>query len=239
MKYKDKTLRHELKYMINQYDYRQLKSRLDSLLKLDKNAIKDGSYHIRSLYFDDHFNSAYHEKEDGVFTRTKFRIRIYNFSDRVMKLEKKEKFDSYISKSSTSISKDLYRKIIEGNLTHGDVAGDELLTEFYSKVKISRLRPRIIVDYERIPFTHDVGNVRITFDKRLKMVLNSVDMLRTDTVAMSVIGDEEMILEVKFDDYLPKYIREALNLHNHQRMSASKFVLCCEKDLEYNWKEHM
>jgi len=239
MKYKGRTLRHELKYMINQSDYIQLKSRLETILTLDKNAVSKGSYHIRSLYFDDQYNRAYHEKEDGVFARTKFRIRIYNFSDEIIRLEKKEKFDSYISKVSTTISKEMYHKILAGKLTHLDVIGDELLTEFYAQVKVNRLRPRIIVDYERIPFTHKHGNVRITFDKSLKTVLNNVDILRTDTQIYSVIGEEQMILEVKFDDYLPKYIREVLTLHHHQHMSASKFVMCCEADLEYNWKEHI
>jgi len=103
MKYNGHKLRHEMKYLITYRDYYLLRSRLEKVMKRDKNSGEDG-YFIRSLYFDDIYDSCYLEKEDGVGRRRKYRIRIYNLDDDVIKFEIKDKFDSYISKSSATIT---------------------------------------------------------------------------------------------------------------------------------------
>ena len=54
-------------------------------MKNDKFANADGDYHIRSLYFDDINNTALFEKQAGILTRKKYRIRIYNLEDNVIK----------------------------------------------------------------------------------------------------------------------------------------------------------
>ena len=75
--------------------------RMKHLLKKDPHA-SDGGYMIRSLYFDDYWNSAYEEKESGILMRKKYRIRIYDYSDRSIKLERKKK--GFGSKQSSLIS---------------------------------------------------------------------------------------------------------------------------------------
>lgn len=236
MKYKGKTLRHEVKYMINVADYKQLKSRLDHVIGLDSNTKDIGYYHIRSLYFDDQYEHAYYEKEDGVFQRKKYRIRIYNHSDHLIRLELKEKFDKFISKESTVISQELYEKIVAGSLTHADVLEDDLLLRFYGEVRTNRLKPRIIVDYVREPYVYKHGNVRITFDRHLQTVLWGKDLFSKELGLYTIIGPEQMILEVKYDDYIPRFIDQTLSLYHQQLMSASKYVMCCETDKAYKWR---
>lgn len=80
--------RHELKYLINEGEHAALACRMASVFKLDKHA-RAGGYTIRSLYFDDYCNSAYEEKDAGILMRKKYRVRIYNGSDKVIKLERK------------------------------------------------------------------------------------------------------------------------------------------------------
>lgn len=82
--------RHELKYLISYADKAELAVRLAPVLHLDPHAT-NGGYFIRSLYFDDYWNTAYEEKDAGVLLRKKYRIRIYNCSDRSIKLERKKK----------------------------------------------------------------------------------------------------------------------------------------------------
>ena len=72
--------RHELKYLISYGQKADLNVRMAPLLDHDSHA-RDGSYTIRSLYFDDYWNTAYQEKVDGVLTRKKYRIRIYDYSE--------------------------------------------------------------------------------------------------------------------------------------------------------------
>lgn len=75
--------RHELKYLISYGQKADLNLRLAPLLEQDSHA-RGGCYMIRSLYFDDYWNTAYQEKVDGVLMRKKYRIRIYDYSDRVI-----------------------------------------------------------------------------------------------------------------------------------------------------------
>lgn len=69
------TYRHELKYLISWADKAELTTRMSPVLKLDPHAT-NGGYFIRSLYFDDYWNTAYEEKDAGVLLRKKYRIRI-------------------------------------------------------------------------------------------------------------------------------------------------------------------
>ena len=99
-----KTFRHEFKYFINFFEYNALRSKLKYVLKNDKFAGPSGDYHIRSLYFDDVHNSALYEKQAGVLKRRKFRLRIYNYQDDVIKLEKKSRVGQFINKESARLT---------------------------------------------------------------------------------------------------------------------------------------
>ena len=105
-------LRHELKFYINEMQYHLLRNALDRVLDRDPNGDENNEYHIRSLYFDTVYNDALYDKLDGVQNRDKYRIRIYNYSDKVIRLERKSKHGDYISKLSCGISRDLAEQII-------------------------------------------------------------------------------------------------------------------------------
>lgn len=68
MKTKEKPFRHELKYVIGEPEKALLTERFKPLIQLDKHAT-NGGYTIRSLYFDDYWNSAYAEKDAGILVR--------------------------------------------------------------------------------------------------------------------------------------------------------------------------
>ena len=81
-------LRHELKYNLNSMQYELLRAKLRTVLRRDPHAGPDGQYHIRSLYFDDFKNTALFEKQAGISRRKKYRIRIYDLEDDVIKLDR-------------------------------------------------------------------------------------------------------------------------------------------------------
>ena len=80
---KNNGYRHELKYLIDETQQALMRLKMRHLLEPDSHA-ENGRYLIRSLYFDDLWNSAHSEKEDGILLRKKYRIRIYNYSDQVI-----------------------------------------------------------------------------------------------------------------------------------------------------------
>lgn len=221
------TFRHELKYYINYHDYVLLKNTLKPLLSLDHNAGADGDYHIRSLYFDDVYETALAQKMAGYDIRHKYRIRIYDISDNVIKFEKKMKQGQYIAKTSLLISRDECDALIAGDCGCLEGRSEPLAAELFLQMKNDLLKPRVIVDYRREAYVSSFENVRITFDKDLKAGLWLTDIFNPNAPTMPVLEPGTMVLEVKFNRYLPVFIKAVLNNVNAaQRSAVSKYVLC-------------
>ena len=221
-------LRHELKFFINPVEYEVLSRVLDMTLERDPNGDENNEYHIRSLYFDTIFNDALHDKLDGVKDRNKYRIRIYNFTDKFIRMECKTKVGSLISKRSAPIPRLLAEQLIAGDPTGLERTRSGLLRDVYREMKLHFLRPVVIVDYVREAYLHPAEEVRITFDKQLHTGMNSVDMFNPYLPTISPFDHNEIILEVKFNRSLPPYIRDILCTHVHsaQNSAISKYVWC-------------
>ncbi|EKN69241.1 hypothetical protein BABA_11021 [Neobacillus bataviensis LMG 21833] len=233
MKYGNKKLRHELKYYISYHVFEELRSRLRYVVQPDKNSVNEDGYHIRSLYFDNFFDTALYEKLAGVHRRDKYRIRIYNESDRHIKLERKSKFGDYICKESMNLTREEYEKIMNRDFEFLRVSDSQLGKAFYIKCTSENMQPRIIVDYVREAYTYEFGDVRITFDKRLMAGVSSFDIFNPELVTVNAIHDKFMVLEIKYNEYLPSHIRGILQLESHQRSAISKYVICREEGMYY------
>ena len=221
-------LRHELKYYINEMQYFVLSGILDQILQRDPNGDEYNEYHIRSLYFDTAYNSALYDKIDGNPNRDKYRIRIYNFSDKVIKLECKTKIGSLISKRSQSIPRLLCEQLIGGDPTGLETTRSGLLNDVYREMTVNLLRPVVVVDYVREAYLHPAEEVRITFDKQLRTGLLSTDLFNPDLPTLSPFDNNEMILEVKYNRFLPTYLRDILTTYcqGAQQSAISKYTWC-------------
>lgn len=229
--------RNELKFFINHHQYFIIRQRLKDLMQPDKHVGPTGEYHIRSLYFDDINNKALHEKQSGIRDRSKYRIRIYNGNDNIIHFEKKIKFNDYIAKVKEPLTRAMYDQLIAGQLDVLKEGNKPLLNEIHNEMKHNLLRPKVIVDYVREPYVYDNGNVRITFDKNLRTGLHAIDIFDQSLDPVQAIDNELIILEVKFDEYIPAFIKIALQLEGLYRQSASKYVIC-RKFLKYNtWED--
>ncbi len=229
----DENLRHELKYFINPGDTQYLRSVLGSVLELDRNAGPGGGYHIRSLYFDDAYNTALQEKIDGVYWRDKYRIRIYNYSDSVIKLEKKSKRGDLTKKDSVTITRELAEQIISGDAYGLDKIPHPLLNELYRLITVKKLHPVVLVDYYREAFIHPAEDTRITLDQELRSGVFSTDLFNPDIPTVSPFGAEQNILEVKYNRRIPAFIPVILQNLSPVRSSISKYTLC--RRFEYNY----
>ena len=220
--------RHELKYKISENAAKILEQRLSLILNKDKNAYyKDGSYLIKSLYFDNIESDSYYEKLDGVLYRKKYRIRIYNNDDKFIRLEKKMKHNNLTAKEQMLISKDIYSKILNGRLNEIDNPSG-LLLEFINDCKIKGLLPSIIVSYHRIAFIYPISEVRITFDSNIKSGLYNYDLFNNKMPEYSVNEPGKVVMEVKFNEVLPLHIANILNDVPSCREAVSKFAICRE-----------
>ena len=233
-----KVFRHEFKYYINYFEYEILRRRLKAVLKSDKYSDDKGEYHIRSLYFDDMKNTALFEKQAGVLTRKKYRIRIYNINSDVIKLEKKGRVGQFIHKESATLSKEEFDKIVVGDIDFLKNKKNKLLTEFYIDMTINRYKPEVIVDYVREAYIHKLNNIRITFDKFLKTGLYETDIFDKNIPTVDVIEEPKMILEIKYDHFLPDFIRSILQISSSQRYAISKYVICRKFTKLNSWEDN-
>ena len=220
--------RHEWKYLISPAQKALICQRLSTVLTPDPNA-GDGGYTIRSLYFDDYWNSALEEKEAGVFLRKKYRIRIYNGSDAVIRLERKKKAGSYIYKEAAPLTRLQTEQLIHGDYGFLLKSPYSLCREFYIECMCHVMRPRVIVDYEREPWVMDAGTVRITFDRDVRAAIGGCDLFDPGLPCLPVLEEGKLIMEVKYTQLLPSVVRELLPPSGSEFTAASKYVLCCEK----------
>ena len=221
-------LRHELKFFINPGQYFMLSNALQHVLEPDPNGDENNEYFIRSLYFDTVFDNALYDKIDGVQNRDKYRIRTYNYSDRVIKLECKTKVGSLISKRSLTIPRDLCDQIIAGDTTGLASTRSGLLNDVYREMTIHLLHPVVLVDYVREAWLHPAEEVRITFDKHLHSGLNSIDLFNRYVPTVPPFDNDDIILEVKFNRVMPPYIRDLLCTYcpNALQSAISKYTWC-------------
>lgn len=220
--------RHELKYRISEAEQAALEVRLAPLLRRDAHA-KNGGYLIRSLYFEDLWNSAYEEKDAGVLVRRKYRIRIYDCSDAVIRLERKKKVDSFICKEDASLTREELERILRGDYTFLLTSPQALCREFYYECTSKLLRPRVIVDYEREPWVLEEGTVRVTFDRNIRAAVGSWDLFDPHLPTLPVLEPGILVMEVKFTEFLPQFVRELLPPKAQEWTAVSKYVLCCDK----------
>lgn len=223
--------RHELKYIINTADYTLIRLRLLALMKRDRHAGPDGLYNVRSLYFDDYHNSAYNEKYFGLLDRQKYRIRIYNRSDRLIHLERKIKKDRYITKQTAALTRGQVEEILRGNYDFLLAAGDPLFGVFYHECRSNCLRPRVVVEYEREPLLMEAGSVRVTFDRNVRAGLDGWDIFNKDMATANLLSPDTLVMEVKYGDFLPAVVQEMLPRHASEYSAISKYVLGCDRTL--------
>ncbi len=216
--------RHELKQEIDYVDMLVLRQRLSAVLHRDSHT-KNGKYEIRSIYFDNANDKALREKIDGVNIREKFRIRYYNGDTSFIKLEKKSKVNGMCLKESAELSKEQTQAIIDGDYDWMINNSEPLIRELYIKMKHQGLRPKTIVDYTREPFVFAAGNVRVTLDYNIRTGMLCTNFLDSSCVTVPA-GDAAIILEIKWDEYLPDIIKDIVQLKNSRAGAFSKYAAC-------------
>lgn len=216
--------RHEWKHEINLSDMYSIRQKLRIVMCPDENAV-DGKYFIRSLYFDNIVDKALREKLDGINCREKFRIRCYNNNTELIHLEKKSKINGLGNKQIAKLSRQEAMAIVNGDYNWMIKSERPLVCELYSKMKSQGLRPKTIVDYTREPFVFSAGNVRVTLDYDIRTGMLCTDFLNPDCITIPA-GNAPIILEVKWDEFLPSVIRDIVQLESRHTAAFSKYAVC-------------
>lgn len=193
-------------------------------MKKDEHVNEDGRYVIRSIYFDNSDDKVLREKIDGIQKREKFRIRYYNDDLSFLTLEKKIKYNNLCMKIDAELSEAECRAILSGKTDWMMAHPSGLVRELYCKMNSQQLRPRLLVSYIREPYVYAAGNVRVTFDFGIRSTLFHREFLErtvTDIEITDTPGD--IILEVKFDAFLPDIIQSLLQTEEIRQQAYSKY----------------
>ena len=221
-----KRYRNEWKYRLPEADLAVIENRLAAVMDLDYHSGQSGNYEIHSLYFDDYKDTCAKENEAGVSCRFKYRIRYYGSAPVILKLERKEKMDGLCHKDSAIITKTMCQKILDGSADELYwETEDPLIRKFCVHMMTRLFEPKAIISYERAAYVEEIANVRITLDKNISVSDRVEEFLTGDYLNYPIQEKSEHVLEVKFDDILPGYIKSIVSNKNLQQSSFSKYYL--------------
>lgn len=214
--------RHEEKYLLDPLQAACLRRLLDAALRRDTHCAA-GPYFIRSLYFDTANDRDWQEKILGVSERQKVRLRLYGLADERVKLERKTKRGSLCGKQSAALTRAEAARLTAGEVDFlldqpGDAArqiGALFLRE--------QRRPAALVDYRRTAWVLPVEHVRLTLDENVRAA-RCADLFAAAPPMVGVHGAGCVILEVKYDHFLPGYVRRMLAAVDSVPVSVSKYA---------------
>lgn len=218
--------RHEYKYLCSAQQLVTERKRLERLLRADAHVGADGSYRIRSVYFDTPGNDCYYENEDGVDRRSKYRVRIYNCSDDRIRLERKTKCHGMTHKDACAITRGQCDALLKGHIPAVTEGMPPALAKMLTELRLRCMRPAVIVQYDRVPYVHPIGNVRVTLDLAISSSQQFDRFFDPALPARPILASGQGVLEVKWDQLLPSYLKEQLQLEGLRWTSFSKYYLC-------------
>ena len=220
--------RVEDKYSCTLQELAMLQSRIGTVLKPDSNENDEEGYSIISVYFDDIYDTHMQDTVDGNSIRDKYRIRIYNHSFDTIKLEVKSKNYNRVNKKSALITFAQMQQLLQGNSIEHGYSFDDPATLFHIAMSQRKLVPKVIVAYERKAYIYEPGNVRITFDRNIR-ASNQIGLFGRQEISYDILRQEnDAVLEVKYDEFMPEFISQMLETGNMRQTSYSKYRLCRE-----------
>lgn len=225
MKEYEPQYRHEFKYICSRAELEYIRCCLEGMLDYDEHTGPGHRYTIRSLYFDTYDNRCFYENENGIDPREKYRIRMYNQKTDYMKLELKRKECGKTLKQSCEITEQQVEDIFRGRMRRKET-NPSLLDRFMLESSMKLLRPVVIVEYDRVPFVFREGNVRITLDMNIRSSSDVKNFLGGNLPFRYIQSANQHVLEVKYDEYMPEFIKRFIQLENLQQTAFSKYYLC-------------
>ena len=224
--------RYEYKYFVTQAELASLRPILSSLMTHDPGSGTERTYPVNSLYFDNIDREDESEKMSGIKTRKKIRLRYYDdFS--TFKLEIKHRNDLLINKKSIIIDSSDAKKLVNGKIPNKP---NKSLATFLSIMSAEARKPLVVVCYDREAYTLPYNNIRITFDTNVASLGSNTNIF-IDNVKIPVFLDNRQILEVKFNNFLPHYIKSALSSIISERFAISKYAYSLRFSKNQQWED--
>lgn len=229
------TNRYEIKYLVAPRDLPKVRAALAGLLEPDANNGTAGGYFNHSIYFDSPHYRYYTEKHEGQLARVKPRIRFYRpavgAAPLATFLELKGRYDRIVAKRRVGLSQsDAQAVLTAANPTAPLAANNDVVAkEFTYLCDRFNLQPCVTVLYHREAFFSALyKSLRVTYDSGLLCSLATHSNIPTDSYIPGLPGGET-VLEVKYNDQIPKILLNRLNALGLQQRTFSKFAVSLER----------
>lgn len=217
-------LRREEKYPLSVIDMSNYKAQFSAILMPDKFSA-NGSYMVRSLYFDTPDDNDFFDKLKEQNLRRKIRLRIYSPYDTKAKLELKQKENIFQKKRSLTISREDAVELINSNYSVLLKYDDDFAREIYSIMCMYAYKPKSIVEYQRYALMAKENNIRLTFDSEIRATESSFDLFSENLPLNPVFPKDKVVFEVKYDKFLLGYISDIVSTINVKNITSSKYCL--------------
>ncbi|HEY3488180.1 MAG TPA: polyphosphate polymerase domain-containing protein [Gammaproteobacteria bacterium] len=231
--------RHELKYYLNDIQMQGLLRQLSCCMELDRNCDGLSGYRVRSLYFDSIDDECLYEKQSGFLLRKKIRLRTYGMDEtQAIKFEIKSKHGQIINKTAATLSRDDARRICGGDYALLLGRNNPVLDSIYTTFAAGAYKPKVIVEYRRVAFALPASDVRITFDLDLRSNINHLDLFSAVSDTMPVTLNGKQILEIKYSQFFPGYLKKIISGVSAERMAISKYTLARRFHKIQKWEDN-
>ena len=221
--------RLEVKYLVDRSKRTALERDLRALMRPDPYADPDGTYPVRSLYFDTPDYLAYSEKLAGGAIRHKLRARVYGDPARAenVRLEVKSRYLNFITKLAFFVSRsgyaDLWSHLARRTTPHDFVASHPGAREFFRLQRFYNMEPKVIVEYRRQAFERrELSRTRVNFDDLLR-ASRDLDLLGPLSGARSILRPGHAIFEIKVDGVMPFWLHTLISKYDRQNEALSKY----------------
>ncbi|HIU30569.1 MAG TPA: polyphosphate polymerase domain-containing protein [Candidatus Caccousia avistercoris] len=228
----EEVFRQEKKFLISLEEFYKCSGQLDPILLQDPNNGLHG-YRIRSLYFDTPEEKDFFEKEEGVETRRKIRLRLYDPAASYAVLEMKQKQGMYQKKRSLRVSRETARRLAAGDYAPLLQEHSSFAAECYGLMNCAGYRPRAVVEYRRKAYIAKENKIRVTFDRNMIATESNFDLFSPNLPMYPVWDPYLVVMEVKYNGFLLSYIRELINRYGRSELSVSKYYLSRSVSLHY------
>lgn len=221
--------RREMKYLLSHDTYEAILTSLLPFMKADSFGV-DGKYAISSLYFDSPDHDIYWETANQLPIRQKLRLRTYERSERggTAFFEIKQKVNNWVHKRRTMLTLEEGYRFIDlwehSEPVRIDSSNEQVAREIWQFQQTYRLKPRVIVRYERhaLEGLND-PELRITFDRKLTCRSDSL-LLEADEEEKHFVSPNLVIMEVKAERSVPVWLSRILAEFGCERSGVSKYL---------------
>ena len=187
----------------------------------DANGI-NGSYRIRSQYYDSVYDRDLADNLAGLYEKRKIRLRIYSPEDKTAKLEYKCKNGADGVKYSLCVSREEAMRMERGDFSFLLERSEALAMRLYMRLTEGAYTPKSIIEYQRLAFLYPAGDVRITFDTDIRGSGYPYGLFG-DICTFPLSSSEQVLMEVKYTGYLPDELRRVLNAVDDLCTANSKY----------------